>query len=150
MSSSHRPQVAAAPSAHSDARSAPTSAAATGAWHGAIVARLRTTRLGIPAAARLLLRVVGRGPRPEVASAHPSGDPDRNPPGGLDAALPDGLDRARVTALVYELLDAHLDTMDLAGRIDDEVAWSVHLLYLRVLQRECREMLAQIGLEEAA
>ena len=141
MSSSRRPHVAAAPAAHRPL-SVRSSAAATGAWQGAapraIVASLRTASLRAHAAARLVLRAVGRGPAAEV----PAGDPDRRPPGGLDPA--------QVTTLVYELLDAHLDTLELSRRIDDDVAWSAHLLYLRVLQRESREMLAQIGLEEAA
>lgn len=134
MSSSRRPHVAAAPAAHRPL-SARTSAAATGAWRGAAPRAIVTS---LRAAARLVLRAVGRGPAAEV----PAGDPDRRPPGGLDPA--------QVTTLVYELLDAHLDTLELSRRIDDDVAWSAHLLYLRVLQRESREMLAQIGLEEAA
>jgi hypothetical protein len=52
-------------------------------------------------------------------------------------------------ALVYELLDAHDDTARLAAGLGD-IAWEIHLDYLRALQRKGREMLARRGLEEAA
>jgi hypothetical protein len=48
----------------------------------------------------------------------------------------------RLTELVYELLDAHVDTMRLADEPADELAWSAHLGYLRALQRVSREALA--------
>ena len=51
--------------------------------------------------------------------------------------------------LVYELLDAHDDTARLAAGLGD-IAWEIHLDYLRALQRKGREMLARVGLEEAA
>jgi hypothetical protein len=47
-----------------------------------------------------------------------------------------------VTELVYELLDAHLDTMRMAGELDGDPAWAAHLDYLRDLQRVGREALA--------
>jgi hypothetical protein len=47
-----------------------------------------------------------------------------------------------VTELVYELLDAHADTMRLARDFDDDAAWAAHLDYLRDLQRVGREALA--------
>jgi hypothetical protein len=50
-----------------------------------------------------------------------------------------------LTDLVYELLDAHLDTMRLAGDWEDTVAWGAHLDYLRDLQRVGRETLAQLS-----
>jgi hypothetical protein len=53
------------------------------------------------------------------------------------------------TELVYELLDAHVDTMRLAGRLDDDPAWAAHLDYLRDLQRVGREALAR-GADPAA
>ena len=53
------------------------------------------------------------------------------------------------SALVYELLDAHDDTAQLAAGLGD-VAWEIHLEYLRVLQRRGRELLARLGLEETA
>ena len=54
-----------------------------------------------------------------------------------------------VAALVYELLDAHDDTARLAAGLGD-IAWEIHLDYLRALQRKGREVLARLGLEEAA
>jgi hypothetical protein len=47
-----------------------------------------------------------------------------------------------VTELVYELLDAHVDTMRMAFELDDDPAWAAHLDYLRDLQRVAREALA--------
>jgi hypothetical protein len=47
-----------------------------------------------------------------------------------------------VTELVYELLDAHVDTMRLAHDLDGDPAWAAHLDYLRDLQRVGREALA--------
>jgi hypothetical protein len=56
---------------------------------------------------------------------------------------------AELAALVYELLDAHDDTSRLAAGLGD-IAWDIHLDYLRALQRRGREILARLGLEEAA
>jgi hypothetical protein len=47
-----------------------------------------------------------------------------------------------VTELVYELLDAHIDTMRMACEMDSDPAWAAHLDYLRDLQRVGREALA--------
>ena len=47
-----------------------------------------------------------------------------------------------VTELVYELLDAHADTLLLARELDGDPAWAAHLDYLRGLQRIGREALA--------
>lgn len=47
-----------------------------------------------------------------------------------------------LTRLVYELLDAHADTADLAGELEYDPRWAAHLDYLRVLQRKGREALA--------
>ena len=58
----------------------------------------------------------------------------------LDAATAD----YRLADLVYELLDAHGDTMQLAGEIGDTPVWAAHLDYLRDLQRVGRELLARI------
>lgn len=46
--------------------------------------------------------------------------------------------------LVYELLDAHADTADLAAEFRCEPRWAAHLDYLRALQRTARETLAQM------
>ena len=48
-----------------------------------------------------------------------------------------------VTELVYELLDAHVDTMRMAYDLDADPAWAAHLDYLRDLQRVGRETLAR-------
>ena len=50
-----------------------------------------------------------------------------------------------VTELVYELLDAHIDTMRLVRDrdLDLDPAWAAHLDYLRDLQRVGREALAR-------
>jgi hypothetical protein len=48
-----------------------------------------------------------------------------------------------VTELVYELLDAHVDTLRMASDLDADPAWAAHLDYLRDLQRVGREALAQ-------
>jgi hypothetical protein len=50
---------------------------------------------------------------------------------------------ANLAALVYELLDAHSDTADLAAELSDELRWAAHLDYLRALQRTARESLAR-------
>ena len=47
-----------------------------------------------------------------------------------------------VAELVYELLDAHVDTMRMAHDLDADPAWAAHLDYLRDLQRVGREALA--------
>jgi hypothetical protein len=46
--------------------------------------------------------------------------------------------------LVYELLDAHCDTICLADGADDNAVWAAHLDYLRDLQRVGREALARV------
>jgi hypothetical protein len=57
---------------------------------------------------------------------------------------------ANLAALVYELLDAHSDTADLAADLSDELRWAAHLDYLRALQRIARESLALgVGAVEA-
>jgi hypothetical protein len=45
--------------------------------------------------------------------------------------------------VVYELLDAHDDTMRLAEGLEDDERWRAHLDYLRALQRVGREALAR-------
>ena len=50
-----------------------------------------------------------------------------------------------LTALVYELLDAHGDTMRLAAELETQPLWAAHLGYLRDLQRLGRETLAWRG-----
>jgi hypothetical protein len=56
----------------------------------------------------------------------------------------------KLAALVYELLDAHSDTAELAADLSDELRWAAHLDYLRALQRTARESLARsVGAVEA-
>jgi hypothetical protein len=55
---------------------------------------------------------------------------------------------ADLIGLVYELLDAHEDTAKLAGDFGD-LAWELHLDYLRTLQRTGREVLARATAERA-
>jgi len=50
--------------------------------------------------------------------------------------------------LVYELLDAHLDTMRLAEPLAQTSEWAAHLDYLRGLQRVGRERLARLETAE--
>jgi hypothetical protein len=55
-----------------------------------------------------------------------------------------------LTDLVYELLDAHCDTICLAGEAAESIAWAAHLDYLRDLQRVGREALARVPIVTAA
>lgn len=47
--------------------------------------------------------------------------------------------------LLYELLDAHVDTIKLAEGLSENERWAAHLDYLRDLQRVGRETLARVG-----
>lgn len=47
-----------------------------------------------------------------------------------------------LTAVVYELLDAHRDTVELAASLHED-SWQAHLDYLRALQRKGREAIAR-------
>ena len=49
---------------------------------------------------------------------------------------------AKLAELVYELLDAHDDTVRLAQEYSGDVQWAAHLDYLQQLQRVGREVLA--------
>ena len=49
-----------------------------------------------------------------------------------------------LTKLVYELLDAHGDTISLAGAFGEDPTWGAHLDYLQGLQRVGRETLARV------
>jgi hypothetical protein len=70
----------------------------------------------------------------------------RHPSEALPGDLP-----AELSALVYELLDAHADTAELAGELPaQEPRWAAHLDYLRALQRTARATLAQLGRKDAA
>lgn len=56
--------------------------------------------------------------------------------------VPSALDE--LAALVYELLDAHADTVILADDLAPESCWGAHVDYLRNLQRVGRETLARL------
>ena len=56
---------------------------------------------------------------------------------------PDSAVAANLTALAYELLDAHADTAQLANGLPQDLSWAAHLDYLRALQRKGRETLAR-------
>ena len=56
----------------------------------------------------------------------------------------------QLTRLVYELLDAHDDTAQIATGQDLDPRWQAHLSYLRDLQRVARELLAHPGQREGA
>lgn len=57
--------------------------------------------------------------------------------------VPQALDQ--MAALVYELLDAHADTVVLADDLVEHSHWAAHVDYLRSLQRVGRETLARLG-----
>ena len=50
-----------------------------------------------------------------------------------------------IDQLVYELLDAHRDTLELAIKLPQTPEWEVHCAYLRDLQRLGREGLARLA-----
>jgi hypothetical protein len=51
-------------------------------------------------------------------------------------------------SLVYELLDAHLDTADLAAGFECDERWAAHLGYLRALQRIGRQAVGEMSIED--
>lgn len=57
----------------------------------------------------------------------------------------DGLAVEQLGRLVYELLDAHADTILLGDGKTGDLGWEMHLDYLRGLQRVSRELLAGLG-----
>jgi hypothetical protein len=72
----------------------------------------------------------------------------RTSPHPLDGrcGLPPGPSPA-LAALVYELLDAHADTADLASHLELDREWLAHLDYLRALRREGRRVLAELAVK---
>lgn len=50
----------------------------------------------------------------------------------------------KLSDLVYELLDAHADTICMGERLAGDLEWEAHLDYLRGLQRVSREVLASV------
>jgi hypothetical protein len=51
---------------------------------------------------------------------------------------------SRLVTLVEELLDAHLDTIQLGDELCFDGTWRVHLDYLRALQRRGSEVVADL------
>jgi hypothetical protein len=58
--------------------------------------------------------------------------------------------RDELALVVYELLDAHDDTVRLGEGLEDDLRWRAHLDYLRGLQRVGREALARGTAAEVA
>jgi len=54
-----------------------------------------------------------------------------------------GAPMSELGALIYELLDAHADTAELAAELLEDPRWAAHLDYLKALQRTGREMLTR-------
>jgi hypothetical protein len=48
----------------------------------------------------------------------------------------------QIAALVAELLDAQLDTLELGSELSTELRWAAHLDYVRALRRRGTELLA--------
>lgn len=146
MSSSRpsRHPVAAELGAYCPYQSAPTSTAATslsraGAANG-VAASLRAGTAVVSAAVGLLVSVLGDRAAPHRPAVRRD---------GVDL-VEERPDPSRVTKLVYELLDAHVDTVELALKLEDDPAWSAHLEYLRALNRQGREAVAHIGTMQPA
>jgi len=62
---------------------------------------------------------------------------------------PDPVAREEIVRLIYELLDAHHDTAEMAAGMESDPLWRAHLEYLRALQCKGRELLAQMSVDEA-
>jgi riboflavin kinase/FMN adenylyltransferase len=80
---------------------------------------------------------------PGVDLRHPHGRNQQASDSGVFRDLPAPEDD--LVRLVYELLDAHGDTAELAHGQAPDGLWEAHLDYLRVLQRVGRERLAGVG-----
>jgi hypothetical protein len=90
---------------------------------------------------------VSTPPQPPVSPVPPiSAAPvPTTPPSARDGRCGPAVGPIRVLVeLVYELLDAHADTVQFAfgHKVDRE--WTAHLHYLHALQREGRRLIAQI------
>jgi hypothetical protein len=72
------------------------------------------------------------------------------PPPADDDGAPVLAELTPVESLVYELLDAHADTVRLASELEDDPTWGAHNDYLRALQREGRALLSALVVDEAA
>lgn len=56
---------------------------------------------------------------------------------------------ALLIALIYELLDAHADTIELRLAGAGGLHWAAHIDYLRALHRTAERILAEASLPEA-
>jgi hypothetical protein len=146
------PQMAAALSASWRPQRARPSAAAAPVLTAVgeeLLAPLRTGVSLVRGAAGLLSRHVLEQPGPPTpATEGPVPGPDQRVESPVVAL--ERLHRSQVTMLIYELLDAHLDTAELATDLEHEPGWSAHLSYLNALQRYGRQVLAQIGTGDGA
>jgi hypothetical protein len=113
--------------------------------------RARTGAAAIPlavpaaifAAAGLLVRSLQKASSPQSVYAIEEPDPE---PDIRTFGTP-----TQLQTLVYELLDAHADTIRLAGDLEEEDrVWAAHTDYLRALQREGRALLSVVALDQAA
>lgn len=93
----------------------------------------------------------GRLARAGVDAAVALGRPHTQPGVPIEPPPPPPSERSPhdVTELVYELLDAHDDTAQMATAMAWDPAWREHLEYLRALQRKGRETLASAYLRSA-
>ena len=104
-------------------------------------AGLNLARAGVDAALALagidadLLRASSTHAQPPTAQR-------RRPPVRREIRRP-----AEVAELIYELLDAHDDTAQMAAELACDPDWRGHLDYLQALQRKGRETLAHAALE---
>jgi len=88
---------------------------------------------------------VGRPGRPTIIlGRHTS---EASDPSSGAGRCPSGRSSHELIELLYELLDAHADTAQLAVAYDDE-RWAAHLDYLRGLQRAGRKALAALAAAE--
>ena len=94
---------------------------------------------------RLIVNVPPRPPAPPSPTASVPVPPSA-PDGRRGSAPARGPGLAE---LVYELLDAHADTADLASGLELDRDWLSHLHYLRALQREGRRVLAEMTAEQS-
>lgn len=98
------------------------------------------------AAARSVVATAARTARAALAT---DGEPlatDGNPratPGSVPDPRRTKAAAAELAEFVYELLDAHADTAELASGLDLDHDWRAHLEYLRALQRHGRHLLAE-------
>jgi hypothetical protein len=83
--------------------------------------------------------------RGHPAKRYPAKDPSSRSWTPFESSGPNELQ-----VLVYELLDAHSDTAQLAASLVTDPDWNVHLQYLRALQREGREILARAYVDSVA